>query len=213
MDTWIAILGGLLTTIISGFSGWFFTKKKYNAEVDNNLINNMQESLEFYKALADDNKRRLEEVLLEVPFFLVSSGRTLLGVRGALSEELQVSLPHWPLWLPWAKESLIAPQRQLQGTLLILLRMLVLCLPETDQPQRSLEKWARSQKRLKGMATTLLHGLFAVSVELFRMHRVSLVRVIKLNKEKLPGSCQRPTMILVKYSLGVNWEWAQPPEL
>lgn len=65
MDTWIAILGGLLTTIAAGFSGWFFTKKKYNAEVDNNLINNMQESLEFYKTLADDNKRRLEEVLVE----------------------------------------------------------------------------------------------------------------------------------------------------
>lgn len=65
MDTWIAILGGLLTTIISGFSGWFFTKKKYNAEVDNNLINNMQDSLEFYKALADDNKMRLDEVLSE----------------------------------------------------------------------------------------------------------------------------------------------------
>ena len=65
MDTWIAILGGLLTTIISGFSGWFFTKRKYNAEVDNNLINNMQDSLEFYKALADDNKARLDEVLNE----------------------------------------------------------------------------------------------------------------------------------------------------
>lgn len=65
MDTWIAIFGGLLTTIISGFSGWIFAKKKYNAEVDNNLINNMQESLEFYKSLADDNKRRLEEVLTE----------------------------------------------------------------------------------------------------------------------------------------------------
>lgn len=64
-NTWIAILGGLLTTIISGFSGWFFARKKYNAEVDNNLISNMQESLEFYKALADDNKRRLEDVLLE----------------------------------------------------------------------------------------------------------------------------------------------------
>ena len=65
METWIAILGGLITTFLSGFTSWFFTKKKYNAEVDNNLINNMQESLEFYKALADDNKRRLEEVLLE----------------------------------------------------------------------------------------------------------------------------------------------------
>lgn len=65
METWVAILGGILSTIISGFSGWFFTKRKYNAEVDNNLINNMQESLEFYKALADDNKKRLEEVLME----------------------------------------------------------------------------------------------------------------------------------------------------
>lgn len=65
MDTWIAILGGVIATIVSGFSSWFFTKKKYNAEVDNNLINNMQESLEFYKALADDNKARLEDVLNE----------------------------------------------------------------------------------------------------------------------------------------------------
>lgn len=64
-DTWIAILGGVITTILSGFSSWFFTKKKYNAEVDNNLIGNMQESLEFYKALADDNKERLESVLQE----------------------------------------------------------------------------------------------------------------------------------------------------
>ena len=63
--TWIAITGGIITTFLSGFSSWFFTKKKYNAEVDNNLINNMQDSLEFYKALADDNKARLDEVLSE----------------------------------------------------------------------------------------------------------------------------------------------------
>ena len=65
METWIAIIGGFITIILSGFTSWFFTKKKYNAEVDNNLISNMQESLEFYKALADDNKQRLEEVLAE----------------------------------------------------------------------------------------------------------------------------------------------------
>lgn len=64
-ETWISILGGILATIVSGFSGWFFAKRKYNAEVDNNLINNMQDSLEFYKALADDNKQRLDEVLAE----------------------------------------------------------------------------------------------------------------------------------------------------
>ena len=63
-EIWIALVG-ILTTIISGFTSWFFTKKKYNAEVDNNLISNMQESLEFYKSLADDNKQRLEDVLAE----------------------------------------------------------------------------------------------------------------------------------------------------
>lgn len=63
--TWIAIIGGIISTFLSGFSSWFFTKKKYNAEVDKNLINNMQDSLEFYKALADDNKARLDEVLSE----------------------------------------------------------------------------------------------------------------------------------------------------
>ncbi len=63
-ELWIA-LTGLFSTIVSGFASWFFTKKKYNAEVDNNLISNMQDSLEFYKALADDNKRRLDEVLNE----------------------------------------------------------------------------------------------------------------------------------------------------
>ena len=54
-----------MATVITGFTTWVFTKRRYNAEVDNNLINNMQESLEFYKTLADDNKRRLEEVLVE----------------------------------------------------------------------------------------------------------------------------------------------------
>lgn len=54
-----------MTTIASSFVSWFFAKRKYNAEVDNNLIINMKESLEFYKALADDNKVRLESVLQE----------------------------------------------------------------------------------------------------------------------------------------------------
>ena len=58
-------MAGVVATVITGFTTWVFTKRRYNAEVDNNLINNMQESLEFYKTLADDNKRRLEEVLVE----------------------------------------------------------------------------------------------------------------------------------------------------
>lgn len=64
-NTLIAIIGGIVTTVASSFVSWFFAKKKYNAEVDNHLIANMQDSLEFYKSLADDNKVRLESVLQE----------------------------------------------------------------------------------------------------------------------------------------------------
>lgn len=54
---------GLITTITSSWFSWFLAKKKYNTEVDSALIANMQESLEFYTKLSDDNKIRLDEVL------------------------------------------------------------------------------------------------------------------------------------------------------
>lgn len=63
LDVIITASIGLLTTVGSAGASWFFARKKYNSEVDNNLIQNMQQSLEFYKQLSDDNKIRLEEVL------------------------------------------------------------------------------------------------------------------------------------------------------
>lgn len=65
IDLGILITGGagIITTVISGWTSWFFARRKYNSEVDNNLIENMQRSLEFYKKLSDDNKDRLDEVL------------------------------------------------------------------------------------------------------------------------------------------------------
>jgi hypothetical protein len=65
IDPGILITGGvgIITTVISGWTSWFFARRKYNSEVDNNLIENMQQSLEFYKELSDDNKNRLDEVL------------------------------------------------------------------------------------------------------------------------------------------------------
>lgn len=42
-ETWIAVIAGAITTFVSSFTTWFFTKRKYNAEVDNNVITNMQE--------------------------------------------------------------------------------------------------------------------------------------------------------------------------
>lgn len=65
IDLGILITGGvgIITTAISGWTSWFFARRKYNSEVDNNLIENMQQSLEFYRKLSDDNKNRLDEVL------------------------------------------------------------------------------------------------------------------------------------------------------
>ena len=64
MSTEIIIaLIGIFSTILSSWTTWFFTRKKYNSEVDQNLIQNMKESLDFYKQLSDDNRSRLEEVL------------------------------------------------------------------------------------------------------------------------------------------------------
>ena len=65
IDLGILITGGigLVTTIVSGWTSWFFARKKYDSEVDSNLINNMKESLDFYEKLSNDNRERLEEVL------------------------------------------------------------------------------------------------------------------------------------------------------
>lgn len=63
LDVIITGAVGIATSIVSAWTSWFFARKKYNSEVDNNLIKNMQESLDFYRQLSDDNKTRLEEVL------------------------------------------------------------------------------------------------------------------------------------------------------
>lgn len=65
IDLGILITGGigLITTIVSSWASWFFARKKYDSEVDSNLISNMKESLDFYEKLSTDNRERLEEVL------------------------------------------------------------------------------------------------------------------------------------------------------
>ena len=64
IDVDILIAGGvgLVTSIVSSWTTWFLARKKYNSEVDLNLVEKMEKSLEFYKSLSDDNKTRLEEI-------------------------------------------------------------------------------------------------------------------------------------------------------
>ena len=64
IDLGILITGGvgLITSIVSSWTTWFFESKKYNTEVDLNLVEKMEKSLEFYRNLSDDNRARLEEI-------------------------------------------------------------------------------------------------------------------------------------------------------
>lgn len=64
IDADVLITGGvgLITSIVSSWTTWFFARKKYNSEVDLNLVEKMEKSLEFYRSLSDDNRTRLEEI-------------------------------------------------------------------------------------------------------------------------------------------------------
>ena len=67
MDLGILITGavGMMTTIVSGFTSYIFTRKKYISEVDSNYIKNMEKSLEFYQKIAESNEKKLEHILKE----------------------------------------------------------------------------------------------------------------------------------------------------
>lgn len=62
IDVGILITGGigLVTTVVSGWTSWFFARKKYNTEVDSNEIENLKKSLEFYESIVKDNNRKLQ---------------------------------------------------------------------------------------------------------------------------------------------------------
>lgn len=57
----IAIIGAF-TTLIGPIITWTLAKKKYYVEAEHTVIENMEQSLEFYKKLSDDNRIRLEEM-------------------------------------------------------------------------------------------------------------------------------------------------------
>ena len=61
LSTIVTAVVGFCTTTASAIVSWLLAKRKYNAEVDSNVIKNMQDSLEFYAKLSDDNKHRLDE--------------------------------------------------------------------------------------------------------------------------------------------------------
>lgn len=66
MSDYITAIIGTLSTIISAYLSHIITKRRYNAEVDNQQIRNMSDALIFYKDLCDDNKERLNVLSLTI---------------------------------------------------------------------------------------------------------------------------------------------------
>ena len=53
MELDVLITGGigLITSIASAWTSWFFARKKYNTEVDSNYIENLQKALDTYDSI------------------------------------------------------------------------------------------------------------------------------------------------------------------
>lgn len=56
---------GLITTFISGWTSWFFARKKYNTEVDSNYIENLTKALETYDSIIAHNKAEIDSLIRE----------------------------------------------------------------------------------------------------------------------------------------------------
>lgn len=62
IDTLYAVLMSVATAVGGGFSGWFFTRKKYNTEVDANVIENLAASFTLYKENIEYCKKTIKEL-------------------------------------------------------------------------------------------------------------------------------------------------------
>lgn len=56
---------GLLTTTVSSLVSWKLARKKYETEVDSNVIKNLEDALKFYEDLTTHNQQKLNELIEE----------------------------------------------------------------------------------------------------------------------------------------------------
>lgn len=59
----ITACAGVLTSFMASFATWFFSRKKYNAEVDNTTIENLSKSVEVYKTIVKDLETKIDSYI------------------------------------------------------------------------------------------------------------------------------------------------------
>ena len=61
----ITAIVGVVCTSVTSLVTWLLSKKKYQAEVKHDSIENMDSSLSFYERLSDSNNKILSEILVK----------------------------------------------------------------------------------------------------------------------------------------------------
>lgn len=74
------------SSTIASIVSFFIAKKKYNVEVDHDEIQNMKESLDFYKQLSESNQKILSEILTKSEELANSNIKLLLEVQNLKSQ-------------------------------------------------------------------------------------------------------------------------------
>ena len=77
----ITALVGCVTTFISGFGTWLFSRKKYNVGVDTDKISNMEASLSFYEKLTESNNKILTDILEKSERLAESNVKLMIEVQ------------------------------------------------------------------------------------------------------------------------------------
>ena len=69
----------IISNTVTGIAAWFVGKRKSNAETDNQVLRNLELSINLYKQIIDDLKKEIHELNIKV--------QELEGKVDALSEE------------------------------------------------------------------------------------------------------------------------------
>ena len=77
----ITALVGCVTTFVSGFGTWLFSRKKYNVGVDTDKISNMEASLSFYEKLTESNNKILTDILEKSEKLAESNVKLMIEVQ------------------------------------------------------------------------------------------------------------------------------------
>lgn len=79
-------------SLITSGATWLFARKKYVSEVNSNDIKNMQESLQFYINMVEDNKKRIDDYQDEIKELRVENSELRKQMISITNENTELRL-------------------------------------------------------------------------------------------------------------------------